>query len=688
MFRLSLAALCCAVFLAAIPAVSSHQPEAGNLRISLTEAEKQWIAANPVVRVAPDPSYKPIESLDENGALTGMSADYLALLETITSLRFKVMKPRNWDDAMRMVRDGEADILSAATKTIARQKYMTFASPHIELPGVIITRRGGAEHESLAGLRGKTVGIVSGYVWQEWVAMDHPEIKILPVSTMDAGLLLTSFGQLDAMIGNLATATQSLRELGISNLLVSGTSGYSARLAIASRIDQPILASILDKGLAAISAEEQRSILARYISLDAAAHANHRTVRLAIAIALAVVLFIAGATVAWNYTLRRMVRRQNIALRESSERYRAIVEDQSELISRTLPGTHILTFVNEAYCKHYGLKREELLGTSFMRFVMESERDRIAERIEKLDRDNPTIRSENRVVSADGKISWFHWSNRAIFDEAGNIVEIQAVGRDVTERKRVENALIAAKDEAELASRTKSEFLANMSHELRTPLNAIIGFSEMISGEMLGPLNNPQYKDYGKHIQSSGNHLLGLISDVLDVTKIETGDANFVSENLDLKDVFQTAHVMIADRAAAGGIRIVQNMPEAASLPFHGDRRRLIQILVNVLSNSVKFTGRGGTVTLTVEGDMEGGYIVTISDTGIGISAENIPKVFERFGRITDQQTSAIEGIGLGLPLTKSLVDLHGGSIEIESEPGVGTTVTLWFPIKPIAQTA
>lgn len=688
MYRFLSAAICCAVFLGLAPAAKSTHPETASPAFALTEAEKHWAAANPVIRVAPDPSYKPVESLDKNGHLAGISADYLALLERKTGLRFKVMKPRNWDDAMRMVREGEADILSAATRTDAREKYMTFASPHIELPGVIITRRGGAEYESLAGLRGKTVGIVSGYVWQEWVAADYPGINILPVSNMDAGLLLTSFGQLDAMIGNLATATQSLRDLGISNLFVSGTTGYEARLAIASRKELPILASILEKGIASFSAEEQRAIMTRYISLDAAGRSDRRTVLIAIAIALGVTLLIAGAIVAWNYSLRRMVRHQNVALRESSERFRAIVQDQSELISRTLPGTHILTFVNEAYCKHYGLERDELLGTSFLRFVMESERDEVAGRIAALSSENPTIRSENRVVAADGKISWFHWSNRAIFDDAGNIIEIQAVGRDVTERKRVDNALMAARDEAELASRSKSEFLANMSHELRTPLNAIIGFSEMISGEMLGPLNNPQYKDYGSHILTSGNHLLGLINDVLDVTKIETGDADFIPEDVDLREVIQTAQVMISDRAVAGGIEIVRNMPSAFSLPLHGDRRRLIQILVNILSNSVKFTGSGGTVTLTAESDGAGGYVVTISDTGIGLSAEDIPKVFERFGRISDRQTRGIEGIGLGLPLTKALVDQHGGSIEIESEPGIGTTVTLWFPLQPIAQTA
>jgi two-component system, sensor histidine kinase and response regulator len=668
--------------------VQSADPSPDPQRIALSTAERQWIAANPVIRVAPDPAYQPIESLNDSGRLVGMSADYLKLLEGFTGLRFRVSNPGNWDGAMKMAKNRDIDMLSAATKTDARAQFMSFTSPHIELPGVIITRRGGEEFASMEALRGKTIGIVSGYVWQEWVATDYPDIKILPVTNMEAGLLLTSFGQIDAMIGNLATATQTLHELGISNLLVSGKTGYAARLAIASRKDWPVLASILEKAVTSISEKDRRAILSRYITFNSDAKSNRRVLFLTIMATIAIILVMTAAAVAWNYSLRRIVRQQNTDLRESSERYRAIVEDQTELISRSLPNSHRLTFVNEAYCTHYGRSRNELLGGSFLNFAPAEERREIITHIGSLDRKNPMARSENRIVSADGKISWLQWSNRAIFDDNGKVVEIQSVGRDITENRRVAAALLAAKNEAELASQSKSEFLANMSHELRTPLNAIIGFSEIITRELLGPLGNAKYRGYGENILSSGNHLLGLISDILDVTKIETGAADFFSEDIDLKDAINTAHLMTKDDASTKGVNLIQQLPDDSSLPYRGDRRRLIQILVNLVSNAIKFTGVGGTVTVEVLRDMESGYILTVADTGIGISAENIPKIFERFSRIEEAETRGAEGIGLGLPLTKILVELHGGQIKIDSEPGIGTIVTAWLPGNRIAKSA
>lgn len=164
-----------------------------------------------------------------------------------------------------------------------------------------------------------------------------------------------------------------------------------------------------------------------------------------------------------------------------------------------------------------------MLESCLLDIVPEDERDNVRRRSAQLSGDNPTIREENRLPSPDGENRWFSWSNRAIFNDAGELTEIENVGRDVTQQRLSEEALRAAKEEAELASRAKTEFLANLSHELRTSLNAIIGFSEMIASELLGRINERRYRDYAANIQSSGNHLLGLISDILDVARIETG---------------------------------------------------------------------------------------------------------------------------------------------------------------------
>ena len=654
----------------------------------LTAAEKQWIAENPVIRLAPDPGHMPIEYVDSKGHLRGISAGFIEALENKTGLRFEIVKPKNREDAMRMVRDREADAMSAAIATEDRMKYMSFAPAHLTLPGVIMVRENGVSYPDLTSLKGKTLGVVSGYIWEDWIKRDYPSIKLKPVSSMQAGLLLTSFGELDAMMGNLATATHTVRRLGITNLKVSGETEYTALLSFASRNDWPLLGTILQKGLLAIETVEHQAILSKYITLTVKQGLNRRAILLILMATLGVVMMAAAIAWLWNKSLRHLVNQQSAELRESSERYRAIVQDQTELIFRSLPDSFVLTFVNDAYCAHHGKTREEMLGHSFLEFVPPAGHDAIRKHFAALTKASPSARQEARFEGRDGDVRWFNWSSRAIFDDTGKLTEIQSVGRDVTQQKHSEAALREAKEEAELASRAKSEFLANFSHELRTPLNAIIGFSEMIASELLGRINDPRYRDYAANIQSSGNHLLGLISDILDVAKIETGQEDFEPAEIDLLEVIDIALVMTRERAKARGVELVHHLPPVQNMSLQADRRRLIQILVNLLSNAIKFTEKGGRVAAQVEWDPNGGYWIRISDTGIGIAAEDIPKIFERFGKVESSIAREVEGAGIGLSLTKSLVELHHGVIDVESELGVGTTVSVWLPAEKMAQSA
>ena len=329
-----------------------------------------------------------------------------------------------------------------------------------------------------------------------------------------------------------------------------------------------------------------------------------------------------------------------------------------------------------------------MLESCLLDIVPEDERDNVRRRSVQLSGDNPTIREENRLPSPNGENRWFNWSNRAIFNDAGELTEIESVGRDVTQQRLSEEALRAAKEEAELASRAKTEFLANLSHELRTPLNAIIGFSEMIASELLGRINERRYRDYAANIQSSGNHLLGLISDILDVARIETGQEDLELTEVDLVEVIDIAFVMTRERAKRRGVELSRQLPPAQSLSLMADRRRVIQILINLLSNTIKFTENGGRVTTEVEWDPNGGYWIRISDTGIGIAAEDIPKIFERFGKLESSISRKVERARIGLSLTKSLVELHDGVIDVESEQGIGTTVSVWLPAEKVAKRA
>jgi len=250
---------------------------------------------------------------------------------------------------------------------------------------------------------------------------------------------------------------------------------------------------------------------------------------------------------------------------------------------------------------------------------------------------------------------------------------------DITDRKRFEADLRRAKEEAELASRTKTEFLANMSHELRTPLNAVIGFAEIMQGEVFGSLGDPRYTEYAADIRDSGQHLLNLINDLLDVSKIEFGKVELVEETVDLTSVIDSCMRLMRDRADQAALDLTAHTPP--NLPYlRADNRRLKQILLNLMSNSVKFTPSGGQVTVRVTLPEEGGIKIAVSDTGIGIAAYDLAKALQPFGQIDSRMTRKYQGTGLGLPLTKSMIELHGGSLQLDSVVGRGTTATLWLP--------
>ncbi len=260
----------------------------------------------------------------------------------------------------------------------------------------------------------------------------------------------------------------------------------------------------------------------------------------------------------------------------------------------------------------------------------------------------------------------------------GGFAGVRGSARDVTESRQAEQRLIAARNEAEFANHSKSEFLANMSHELRTPLNAIIGFAEMMGGEIFGPHGSPKYGEYAADIKYSADLLLKIIDDILDISKIEAGGLGINLQILAVDEAIASCLNLIRHRALHSGVRLIKRLQPG--LEFPADPRLFRQIVLNLLSNAVKFTPRGGSVTVSAQEDPQGVPRIAVSDTGIGIAAADIEKVLKPFVRLESAFNANVEGSGLGLPLVKSLVELHGGSLEIESRPAAGTTVGVRFP--------
>jgi signal transduction histidine kinase/sensor domain CHASE-containing protein len=259
-----------------------------------------------------------------------------------------------------------------------------------------------------------------------------------------------------------------------------------------------------------------------------------------------------------------------------------------------------------------------------------------------------------------------------------------SISRDMTASRHREAELVQAWEEAVMASRAKSEFLANISHELRTPLNAIIGFSEVLEREIFGPVGNDRYRSYISDIKASGSHLLSLINDILDLSKIEAGKFELRLEKVDCSEVIETVARLIRPRAEAGQLEFMIRRP-AEPISLLADERALKQVLINLLSNAVKFTPRGGQVDISCHA-VPTGVAFSVRDTGIGISAKDIETALAPFGQIDSNLARRFDGTGLGLPIVRGICELHGGTLTIDSEIGRGTTVTAVFPDRMAGQ--
>jgi PAS domain S-box-containing protein len=293
----------------------------------------------------------------------------------------------------------------------------------------------------------------------------------------------------------------------------------------------------------------------------------------------------------------------------------------------------------------------------------------------------------HRNLHRDGHWVWIESTARALLIGAdGQAAEIIIVSRDITERKCAEDELAAAYARAEAASATKSRFLANMSHELRTPLNAIIGFSEIIRRELFGPVGPARYKEYAQLIQDSGGHLLELINDILDMSKIEAGKFDLRLEPIDLDDLIRSSLKLVETRAQQARLIIALELGEDKP-HIHADRRAIKQVLLNLLTNSIKFTPPGGAITISVQ-SLSDGIALQVRDTGIGIAEKDLPRVTMPFEQVTHDPMLAQAGSGLGLALVQSLVALHMGTLKIDSMPGEGTLVTVFLPIDPRSRKA
>jgi PAS domain S-box-containing protein len=362
------------------------------------------------------------------------------------------------------------------------------------------------------------------------------------------------------------------------------------------------------------------------------------------------------------------------ALQQSEAWFRSIVENSSLGIGLVEMHGRIAD-INPAFCQMLGYSQQELCGKNFTDFIfnnvgdLELYQELLSGMRERLD-------MENRILHRDGRLVWVHLNISLIPDTNGEPKFYIVMLEDITERKQTELKLVESKEAAEAGSKAKSEFLATMSHELRTPLNAIMGLSQLLYQEIVGSLNSKQ-KEYINCIYDSGEHLLALINDILDLSKVEAGKEELFLSPLYIEDICNYVISTVSDRAMEKGLLLTVKIDEKISNCI-ADERRLKQMLLNLLSNAIKFTEKG-EVTLEIA-KVPQGIAFTVIDTGIGIEPNQFQFLFEPFKQLDSRLNRQYEGTGLGLALTRKLARLHGGDVTVESTLGQGSRFTLFLP--------
>ena len=391
-------------------------------------------------------------------------------------------------------------------------------------------------------------------------------------------------------------------------------------------------------------------------------------------------LLLGKRNIPWHNAMFARARRAEIALRQGERRW-STAQRQAQIALWVWDGDrdeHI--DVSAEIASLYGVPIGHVPRTAadFLSFVHPADRERVAALYRDLERSPRDYEIEYHVVCGDGSVRYFHEIGEIDHEAATRSPSYTGTMQDITARRQLQEEMHQALEQANSANHTKTAFLANMSHELRTPLNAIIGFSELLTSEVFGPLPAKQ-ADYLRDIHSSGQHLLKLVNDILDLAKVEAGRLELALDPMEIGEVVGECIRLLRDRAEERKQRL--RVALAPDLPtLRADRLRIKQVLLNLVSNAIKFTPQAGEVTIAVARNGDG-IRIQITDTGIGMRREDIDLALQPFCQIDTSLARKYEGAGLGLPLAKTMIDLHGGRLGIDSKPGIGTTVEVWLPI-------
>lgn len=589
-----------------------------------------------------------------------------------------------WEECLDRLEKNEIDVMVDVGVTDERKEKYTFSNEIVLVSWTRVYVREGSDIQTILDLDGKKVAGLEGSV-----NFDGPEgikslaqrfgisVEFRGMPSYDAVFRAVQNGIVDAGVTNKDFGDLNEKDY---DLVRTPIIIQPSQLTFAYPKDgeqTEYFMDIIDRNIISMKAD-QNSVY--YTALDNyfGIHSDDLIVetipswipRMALVV-LGVLLFLFAVSV----TSRLEVSRQTKKLLESEKRYETLARVTPVGIFRTdVDGK--TTYVNETWSQISGLSFDKAIGDGWQNGVHPDDKGLLVKNWELVTSLSKISTADYRFVHADGSVVWVIGQAVPEYNAKNELIGYVGTITDITERKKVEELKVAVA-KAESADKLKSAFLATMSHELRTPLNSIIGFTGILLQKLVGPLSPEQEKQL-KMVQSSALHLLNLINDVLDISKIEADQVTITNEEFEINQVFSQCIEKIQPLAKTKGLKLTKNVGHQP-LNLVTDKRRVEQILINLLNNAVKFTESGEVVLIS---KLEGQYLrISIKDTGIGISTENVHTLFMPFKQIDTGLTRKYEGTGLGLSICKRLVELLGGSIWVESEIGIGSEFIFTLPI-------
>jgi len=641
-------------------------------QIQFSQAEKNWIAEHPVVKLSGEANWLPLSYFDNQQLYTGIAHDYLQLIEQYSGIHFEYQYYDDWQTAQVAFENKKIDLLDKISPQQGT-KNMNFSEPYLKLNFVLINIHEAPYISDLRQLDNASIGILKNLALGEnsQYMQQFPNLTLIPYRDPRSGLEAVSTRKIDAFIMDSLSFNYYRHELNLSDLKIAGPTEYSKDISFGIHIEEPLLQSIIDKSLAQISLAEKNHITKTWIVSSLNNYQLYQWAWKISVLVISIILFFSY----WNYRLRQENIKRKVAeqkLRTSREHLRLTMEAAHVGVWDLDLSEGKVHWNHESAMQHgFPISQKQASLQSWLYDSIHAEdRQRVLEQFADYIEDRiDHYRVEYRTQNSHWLIAQGHILDR---NEYGMPSRILGISQDITQRKQNETALANALNIAQAATEAKSEFLANMSHEIRTPMNAIIGMIHLALDTEL----DDQQRDYLQKTHQSAYLLLGVINDILDISKIEARKLEIEQIEFELYDVVKKVMDTLSVVAEQKNIKIICDHDD--NIPNHliGDPLRLGQILLNLINNAIKFTEQG-QITLhseVLKRENNAIYInFSITDTGIGIPEAQLKNLFNAFTQADKSTTRRYGGTGLGLAISQSLIQMMKGHISVRSEVGKGS---------------